>query len=196
MHLYHFSDTPDIDLFIPRPVRVPVERPEGLDWLNGPLVWATDELHQVMYFFPRECPRILLWTTPETTAKDYEFWWRGSTYKRLAYIEHAWLERLQSATLYRYEMPPRTFRDIHDVGMWVSQSAVRPLGLETLNDLIGELAAHEVELRVVESLVPLKGVWRTSLHASGIRLRNVQGWGKPTWTHSRRGRVVPVSEPE
>ena len=187
MHLYHFSDNPDIDLFIPRPVRVPVERPEGYGWLNGPLVWATDEPHQTMYLFPRECPRILLWTTPETTAKDYEFWWRGSTYKRLAYIEHAWLERLQSATLYRYEMPPRTFRDIHDVGMWVSKDVVRPLGLETLTNLTGELKAHEVELRVVESLVPLKGVWGTSLHASGLRLRNAQGWGKPTWTHSRRG---------
>jgi hypothetical protein len=28
----------------------------------------------------------------------------------------------------------------------------------------------------MESLAPLRDVWSTSLHASGIRLRNAQGW--------------------
>ncbi len=36
--------------------------------------------------------------------------------------------------------------------------------------------AVRVELRVMESLTPLRGVWETSLHASGIRLRHAQGW--------------------
>ncbi len=42
-------------------------------------------------------------------------------------------------------------------------------------DLLGALAAAGVELRMMHSLHPLRGVWDTSLHASGIRLRNVQG---------------------
>jgi len=29
---------------------------------------------------------------------------------------------------------------------------------------------------VMERLTPLKNVWSTSLHASGIRLRNAQDW--------------------
>jgi hypothetical protein len=28
----------------------------------------------------------------------------------------------------------------------------------------------------MDNLLPLKGLWNTSLHASGIRLRNAAGW--------------------
>ena len=196
MRLFHFSDNPSIDIFIPRPVRVPVERPLGSQWLNGPLVWAIDDAHRPMYLFPRECPRILLWTTPETKREDYDYWWQGSSKKVLAYIEEACLERVQTETIYRYEMPSTTFEDIRDAGMWVSKVAVKPLRLETLSNLPQEHQAHDVELRVLENLLPLKGVWRSSLHASGIRLRNAQHWGQPSWTHSKRDRVVPVTEPD
>ena len=196
MRLYHFSEDPDIDVFVPRPVRVPVERPAGSDWLGGPLVWAIDEAHQAMYLFPRDCPRILLWATPESTSKDTKRWWRGSSHRTLAYVEKAWLERLQSATIYRYELPAESFEDLHDAGMWVSKEVVEPLRMDALDSLVSKLEIHNVELRVVDSLVPLKEVWRTSLHASGIRLRNAQGWGKPGWTHSKKGRVVEITEPE
>ena len=196
MHLYHFSDDPDINVFIPRPVRVSVERPEGFEWLNGPLIWAIDEPHQAMYLFPRDCPRILLWATPNSTSQDIEHWWRGSPYKILAYIEKAWLESLKATPIYRYELPTKSFENLHDAGRWVSKEVVEPLRMDVLNDLVDELEAHDVELRVAQSLVPLKEVWRTSLHASGIRLRNAQGWGKPGWTHSKEGRVVEIAEPD
>ena len=194
MRLYHFSEDPHIGLFVPRPVRIPVERPAGFDWLNEPLVWAIDEAHEVMYLFPRDCPRILLWTTPDSNSKDVEHWWRGSPYKTLAYVEKAWLGRLKTATIYRYELPTESFEDLHDAGMWVSKEVVEPLRMDVLSNLVNELETHNVELRVVDSLVPLKEVWRTSLHASGIRLRNAQGWGKPGWTHSKKGRIVPITE--
>ena len=196
MHLYHFSEDPNINLFVPRPVLVPVERPAGFGWLNGPLVWAIDEAHEVMYLFPRDCPRILLWATPDSTSKNIERWWRGSSYKTLAYVEKAWLGRLQNATIYRYELPTESFENLHDAGMWVSKEVVELLRMDVLNNLMDELENHEVELRVVDSLVPLKEVWRTSLHGSGIRLRNAQGWGKPGWTHSKKGRVVEMTEPD
>lgn len=70
MRLFHISDQPDIAHFQPRPIRVPVDRPPGQDWLNGPLVWAIDELHQILYLFPRECPRIVIWATPFSTHAD------------------------------------------------------------------------------------------------------------------------------
>ncbi len=194
MRLFHFSDDPDIDIFTPRPVRIPVERPAGMDWLNGPLVWAIDDAHGPMYLFPRECPRILLWATPETKREDYDDWWRGSHSKILAYVETAWLERVETATIYRYELPTATFEDLDDAGMWVSKTAVKPFGLETLSNLPQEHQFHDVELRALETLLPLKGVWQTSLHASGIRLRNAQYWGQPGWTHSKQGRVVPSTK--
>jgi NADPH:quinone reductase-like Zn-dependent oxidoreductase len=44
MRLFHFSDDAGIECFVPRPVAVPSQRAAGMDWLNGPLVWAIDEL--------------------------------------------------------------------------------------------------------------------------------------------------------
>ncbi|PJR58992.1 hypothetical protein CWM52_22200 [Raoultella sp. T31] len=40
--------------------------------------------------------------------------------------------------------------------------------------------------------VEIKSIWLTSFHASGIRLRNAQDWGKPGWTHSKPGRQMSV----
>ena len=91
MRLFHFSDDPDIAIFEPRPVRVPAQRRVGEEWLNGPLVWAIDAWHQPMYLFPRECPRILLWPTPQTTDDDRRIWWGDSSARIIANIERAWL---------------------------------------------------------------------------------------------------------
>jgi hypothetical protein len=78
------------------------------------------------------------------------------------------------------DLPLRTsaagFGDIGDVGMWVSRTEVAPLRVDAPRDLAAELKAQNVELRVVKSLVPLRNVWQTSLPASGIRLRNAEGW--------------------
>jgi hypothetical protein len=69
MNLYHFSHDPTIAEFVPRPVQVPSRRAPGMEWLNGPLVWAVDAWHAPTYFFPRDCPRILLWRTLASTPE-------------------------------------------------------------------------------------------------------------------------------
>jgi hypothetical protein len=176
MRLFHFSDDGDIVRFVPRPVLVPSARPPGRDWLNGPLVWAIDETCQAFYLFPRDCPRILLYPTPATTPDDRAGWWGGRTCRMIAHIEWAWFERFRNARLYRYELPLAAFEDLDDAGMWVARGEVEPVGVETLDDLPRALAEQGVELRLMDSLVALKGVWATSLHASGIRLRNAAGW--------------------
>jgi hypothetical protein len=190
--LFHFSDDPEIDLFAPRPVRVPVDRPEGQAWLNGPLVWSIDQAHEFLYLFPRECPRIVVWLTPATRAEERSLWFGNRPCCTIAHIESRWLDRFRAAVVYRYDMPTATFEDIDEVGMWVSRVAIRPRAVEPIGDLPAALEARNVELRVLESLTPLKDVWQTSLHASGIRLRNAAGWGKPSWTHSKPGRQVDV----
>ena len=176
MRLFHFSDDPGIKRFVPRAVRVPSKRAVGGEWLNGPLVWAIDEWHQPMYLFPRECPRILLWPLPETTEADRIKWFGDSHSRMLAHIEEAWLERLERETVYRYELPVESFEDLGDSGQWVSREAVIPLRIEALGGLPTELALRDVELRVLPRLTPLKKVWESGLHASGIRLRNAQDW--------------------
>lgn len=178
--LYHFSDDPAIERFVPRPVVVPAERGPGMAWLNGPLVWAIDEWHSPMYLFPRECPRILLWRTPSTTDEDGNRWFGHTTARIIAYMEWAWFERLCTATVYRYRLAQDTFSDLHDAGMWVSRKAVEPLGVDRIGHFPGELESAAVELRVVPSLVPLRDLWETSLHVSGVRLRNAADWGRPS----------------
>ncbi len=177
MRLFHFSDDPTIARFTPRPVAVPSPRAPGREWLNGPLVWAIEEERSAMYLFPRDCPRILLWPLPHSSPADIERWWDGSSARMLAYIEEGWAERLCAASLHRYELPAVGFECLDDAGMWVSRRPIRPLAKVTVRDLPARLAACDVELRVVESLTPLRGVWNSSLHASGLRLRNAAGWG-------------------
>jgi hypothetical protein len=66
--------------------------------------------------------------------------------------------------------------DLDDAGMHVSRKAVAPLAVEMLSDLPAALRAADVELRIVESLTPLRNAWATTLHVSGIRMRNATGW--------------------
>jgi hypothetical protein len=157
-------------------VRVPSPRAAGRDWLNGPLVWAIEAAWQAMYLFPRDCPRIVLWRAPHTTGEDLDRWWGGRDCTAIAHIEWAWLERVRTAVIHRYELPVTPFEDLDDAGMWVARTPVKPIGREILDDLTAEMRAIGVELRVMERLTPLRGVWDTSLHASGVRLRNAQGW--------------------
>jgi hypothetical protein len=175
--LYHFSDDPAIAAFEPRPVRVPAARPPGMEWLNGALVWAIAEAYAQLYLFPRECPRIVLWRTPATTPADRARWLDGvPDGGSVADIERAWLDAFETAEIYRYELPAATFVDLGDAGMWVSRVAVTPIERSVVRDLAAALTRCRTTLRVVESLLPLKDVWQSSVHASGIRLRNARGW--------------------
>lgn len=175
MRLFHFSDDPDIGIFFPRPVRVPSPRPAGQDWLNGPLVWAIEEDFEFLYLFPRECPRILIWAVPETTEAD-RWAWLGD-HRAVAYVERAWLPAIKSATLHRYEMPGETFEALGDAGMWTSRLPVVPRTTTLVDDLPRRLEERHVDLRAVENLSPLKPLWSTTLHTSGIRLRNARNGG-------------------
>jgi hypothetical protein len=171
MRLFHFSDDPAIAVFEPRPVRIPSQRPPGREWLNGPLVWAIDDIHDFMYLFPRDCPRILVWAKPETSEEDRRLLgdWRGT-----AYVERDWLERLQAETIHSYEMPSDGFEDLQDAGMWISRSTVLPLGRTALSSLDREFAPRGIELKVVDSLTPVKALRETTLHVSAIRMRNAR----------------------
>jgi hypothetical protein len=190
MRLRHFSDDPDIMTFVPRPLQTPVDRGPHRGWLNGPLVWATDDAHSLLYLFPRECPRIVIWPTATTNAEDRNRWFGDRSCRAIAYIEDDWVERVRAAVVYRYDMPCATFEDIDDVGMWVSRTIVNPLGVEPVANLPVAMEAQNIELRFLPRLIPLRGVWQTTLHASGIRMRNAQDWGEPGWLHSKPGRVA------
>jgi len=174
--LFHYSDVESIEQFIPRPVTLPSKRASGYEWLNGPLVWAIDDWHQPMYLFPRECPRILLWATEQTSTQDMTSYLGDTTSRMVAYIEEQWLSQVSSETLYRYQLPTSPFTSLNDAGMWVSDKTVIPISNTVVSNLPNQLEKANVELRVLNSLAPLRDVWNSSIHASGIRLRNAIGW--------------------
>lgn len=176
MQLFHFSDRAGIARFDPRPVAVPAPRKPGHEWLNGSLVWAIDAWHQPMYLFPRDCPRILLWPTPETSAEDRAAWLGDGSPRMVAWLEQAWLDRFRAARLFRYALPADGFESLDDAGMWVSRRPAVPLETTVIEDLAAALAAEDTELRVVDSLAPLRAAQASTLHVSAIRLRNSATW--------------------
>src|SRR5438309_11897513 len=111
--LYHFSEDPDIAVFSPRQ---PARRPEV-----QPLVWAIDEWHAPMYFFPRDCPRILFWPLSTTSPEDRAQRWGERDARMVACVEWSWLARIRQVTLYRYTLPAESFEDLDDAGMFVSR---------------------------------------------------------------------------
>lgn len=171
MQLYHFSEEPGIRCFEPRP---PLARPE-----IEPLVWAIDEWHAPMYFFPRECPRACFWPEPTTSDADRERWFGAIAAKMVIAIESAWLTRIRETTLYRYTMPPDGFvaNDLN-AGHFISRAVVEPLAaVEPVGDLLDALIAANVELRVTPRLGPLwRAVVASTLAFSGTRLRNAAGF--------------------
>ena len=176
IRLFHFSEDDSIEAFEPKPVEVPSDRAEGQEWLNGPLVWAVEEAFQATYLFPRDCPRILIWPTSETSATDLKEWWGDRTCSMIAHVEWQWLERIQRQTLFRYEFAPDQFERTEDSWMWVSKTVARPTQVDRIDDLLGALRCADVELRIMNELTPLREAWSTTMHASGIRLRNASNW--------------------
>lgn len=172
--LYHFSEDPAIEAFVPRPSTH--WRPAGFEWMKEPLVWAIDDWHSPCYLFPRDCPRVLWWPLPTSKPVDLDRHWGTRDSRMIACVEWAWAERLATTPLYRYTLASGSFEDTRDHGVHVSRESVRPLRVERLDGLPGRLREAGVELRLMPSLVPLRGMWDSTLHVSGIRLRNAVGW--------------------
>ena len=124
--LFHFSEDPAIRVFAPRPVRVGVDRGQAGAWLNGPLVWAIDAAHSLLYLFPRDCPRIVIWPTERTTPEDRRAWFGDVTDRAVAYVEEAWSERIATAAIQRYRMPAETFEPTGEPGTWGLSKPGRP----------------------------------------------------------------------
>ncbi len=183
--LFHFSENPNIDRFVPRPGNRAIVLPgESGEAIPRDLVWAIDRWHEPMYLFPRECPRILLWPLAHSEAADVARFFTpladdppvAAPARMVAYVESRWLPRIDAARLFRYEMPDSSFIDLRDAGMWVSRQTIVSADKTPITNLRDRLAKQLVVLRSLEDLTPLRDVWSTSLHASGIRLGTAARW--------------------
>jgi hypothetical protein len=181
MELYHFSEDPSIERFVPR---APRRHPDA-----EPMIWAIDAWHSPLYFVPSDCPRVCFWPLPTTSAADLRRFWSGTDARMVVTIEHAWIERLLTIPIYRYRLPDETFEDCHDHGVYVSRSPITPLAVEAVGSPFEALAQATVELRLLPSLVSLaQSLIGTSLHWSLIRMGNAKGWEGPKGVPT-----VPVS---
>ena len=165
-YLYHFSEDPSIERFVPRPVTV------------GPsdeaLVWAVDSAHCHQFYFPRDCPRVVISKAPGTSAEDSQTFFGHTTAEVIAAIESRWLRRVHTTTIYRYTLPAEGFalRDEY-AGYWVSEEECRPLEIEPIPDLMAALVDAGVDLRIMPSLGPLRyAVVESTLNFDIIRWRN------------------------
>jgi Family of unknown function (DUF6886) len=136
-------------------------------------VWAIDDRHSWLYWFPRDCPRACFWAVGSTTDEDVDAWLDGDPTRRVAVIECGWLERIRSVKLYAYRMPREPFDVVQDDRFYIASSTVDPIERVVLGDLLARHAAEGIELRIAPTLYPLwDRVVATTLDFSGIRLRN------------------------
>ncbi|MGW3960430.1 DUF6886 family protein [Amycolatopsis sp. NPDC005003] len=159
----HFSEDPTITRFEPH-VAATARQPEAY-------VWAVDAARAPDYWFPRQCPRVLAWATPETSATDRAR--LGSA--RVHAIEYEWLPAMQSARLYAYRFAAASFRVFGEhASAMVSTEPVLPLAPpEPVGDLLALHASAGIELRLLPNLWAfVDAVVDSSIGFSGIRLGN------------------------
>lgn len=169
MQLYHFSENPNIQRFVPR---APLAHPD-----KEPRVWAIDEWHSPLYFLPSDCPRATFWPLEHTSEADRKLYWPDNSVRMVIAIEHAWLERFTQAKIYRYTMPAETFISCEDFGAHVSEQIVIPLDVEEVGPPWTAMANASVDFRVMPSLRGFAHLlMETTFHWSLIRMRNAVDW--------------------
>lgn len=177
MALFHFSENPAIEKFVPR---APLAHPEA-----EPMVWAIDDWHSPLYYLPSECPRVCFWPLPSTSPSDLALYWPDEKVRMVTAVESRWASRIVNASIYRYVFAEAGFIDCEDHGVFVCPSTVVPVAVEPVGPALQAFEKANVELRLCPSLVGLaEQMMQTSLHWSCIRMRNAEGWnrakGQPT----------------
>lgn len=169
--LYHFSEDPHIERFVPH---VPRTNPS-----HAPAVWAIDAEHAPLYWFPRECPRIAMWPLDGDGLSFHLRFATSAT--RLHAIESAWLERMRATQIYRYEFDADGFEPWEAAnGQWICDRDVAPTAVTAIGDLLDAHADASIELRVVPSLWPLHDVAVCGeFDFSMVRMRNAQPRSSP-----------------
>jgi hypothetical protein len=153
-HLWHFSEDPAIERFVPH---VPATNPD-----QPPMVWTVDDLHAPLFWFPRDCPRITFWTADGSPPDALG----ATTATRVHAIEEGWLPRVQRCSLWVYRFAPDGFAASPDAdGYWVSDREHRPLDVAPVGDLLERHRERGIDLWVLADLREL----RDQVIASGYR---------------------------
>jgi hypothetical protein len=142
-HLYHFSEDPTIEVFVPRVA--PTQQ------VVGAYVWADAEETSPRYWFPRNCPR--------------GTWWRRDGTSRVHAIQWDWFDRFLACELYAYRFDAAPFRTHPGGGGWITTETVLPLGVDAVGPLLVKHRDASIELRLVNDLWAL---WSEVIEMPGI----------------------------
>lgn len=172
VELFHFSHDADIRRFEPH---VPATNPT-----QAPAVWAIDDAHAPLYWFPRDCPRVTAWPRNDVEAPVFRAAF-GTTAHRVHAIELSWLPEMSTTTLFRYRFDPADFRPWPEAnGQWISSTAVEPIEVAPVGDLLRRHVDAGIELRAVPSLWEIRELaisdrWDYSI----VRIRNARTPARP-----------------
>ena len=168
MRLFHVSEEPDIQVFVPR-----LPKRKDLDQSVG-LVWAVDEARLPNFLTPRDCPRVTYHIGENTSDSDKERFFSSSGVSHCIVVEHRWLEAMRSTSLFLYEFDTVDF-ELQDsvAGYYVSRKTQYPKGKYCLTDLFSELVSRNVELRFTDNLWDIADtVKQSTLNWSLCRMKN------------------------
>ena len=163
--LWHVSENDSISRFEPHRARTST--------LDERLVWAIDTRHLPLYWFPRACPRGTFWANSGTTDDDVVRFLDGTRDLRVHVVEPGWIEAMRTTRVVAYRLPEETFEPWDR--FWISRSAVEPLELVELGDLVVRHEHAGVRLDTDDELLELwQDVIGSTLDYSGIRLGNAR----------------------
>jgi hypothetical protein len=167
--LYHVSEDPLIQIFIPR------ESPTNFDSINTKGVFAISERLLHNYLLPRECPRVTYYACDKSSKQDIEKLLGATCAKFVMAVEKKWLPIIQKTTLYMYELAAENFCLLVEcAGYYTSAQSKKPVSVLPVHNIVEELMKRDIKLRFTPSLFPLADmVKKSTLHFSLIRMRNL-----------------------
>jgi hypothetical protein len=128
------------------------------------------------YLLPRDCPRVCCYAKTDSLQADIDKYIGNTDKKFIINVEEHWIDRINNAKMYLYEMPYESFELLDEgAGYYVSYKTIKPINMFTIVNLIPELEKRNAELRALPSLKLLsQEISFSSLQFSIIRMRNAQ----------------------
>ena len=174
--VFHSSEDPSLARFEPHVPRTNAE--------VGPAVWAIDEAHAPLYWFPRDCPRVAVWANDARQRRRLHQLF-GVTGWRVQAAPVSWSEGIAVCRLYEYRFDESDFDPWPEAeGQWISHRTVTPYGVGPVGDLLLRQREARVDLRLVPELRAIRDLALDSgLPFSIVRYRSVVST-RPRWRPS------------
>jgi hypothetical protein len=165
--VYHYSEDGSIRRFAPH---IPPSNPS-----HPPAVWALDEAHAPLYWFPRHCPRISVWAYDDDQQRLLSEIFHTEA-SRICAAETSWIEPMRRARVYEYHFDGSLFAPWAEAdGQYICGEVVEPVHVEAHDDLLALHADHDVELRFTPRLGTLMDAMLASqLPFSFVRIRDAR----------------------